>query len=436
LKLAWVTPINTRSAIGRTGVETAEALAARGHAVEIWASEFQPDPDEPAHPTSLPVRRVDEIDLEHAGVDLAIVNIGDNFLFHAGGLEVLERVPSVGVFHDVFLHNLFVGWLWGTDQPPHSHQANVEALYGKEAGKLSAAAHARELPLELVAERLPMTEWVARRCQGALAHADFYRPRLEAACPGPVDTARLPWKGRTVPPLPRRRRERLELLTVGVMNPNKCGDAVIEAIGVSAALRGRARYVLAGPIEDGERARLQSLAEARGVDLVILGPVDDAELETRLAEADILVCLRKPVLEGASASAIEAMQSGRPTLVADAGFYAELPDELVVKSPPAVLPADIAAALERLAADEPLRRRMGEAASAWAAGTFTTERYLDVLEPLIQAAAEALPKLRTAQQLGRSLARMGLSGDDPAAGRALHLLASLGVRPTEPLAGA
>lgn len=425
MKIAWVTPVNLRSAIGRAGVETAEGLAARGHEVEIWASEFQYDPDEPRHATHLPMRPIGEVDLDNSGFDLAVVNFGDNFLFHAGGLEVLERMPVVGVFHDVFIHNLFVGWLWGTDQPPHGHRANVEQIYGMAAGALSAPALAGEMSLEEIAARIPMTEWVARRCQGAIAHADFYRPRLEAACPGPVATARLPWRGRAVAPLPKRRRERVVALTVGVMNPNKCCDAVIEAIGGSAVLKARLDYVLAGPIEDAERARLQALADGLGVRLSMLGSVTDAELENRLEAADILLCLRKPVLEGASASAIEGMLSGRPTLVADAGFYAELPDDLVIKVDPAVHPAALAAALETLVLDEPSRRRIGAAAAAWAARTFTQDRYLDVLEPLIEAAAAALPQLRTAGQFGRLFARMDLGPDDPAAARALNLIESL-----------
>lgn len=131
------------------------------------------------------------------------------------------------------------------------------------------------------------------------------------------------------------------------------------------------------------------------------------------------------MLEGASASAIEGMLSGRPTVVADAGFYAELPDALVVKVDPAIDPAALAAALEPLVLDEPARRRMGAAASAWATETFTQDRYIAVLEPLIEATAAALPRMRTAGQLGRLFARMDLGPDDPGAVRALALLDQL-----------
>jgi glycosyltransferase involved in cell wall biosynthesis len=429
MKLAWVTPMNQHSSIGGIGVPVAEALAARGHEVEIWASEFCPDPRVPLHPTRLPVRPVGEVHLAGGGgVDLAVVHFGDNFLFHAGGLEVLDRAPVVGIFHDAFVHNLFIGWLWGTEQPPQVHRRIVEQIYGPEAWPLAQAAKAGEASLEEIAARLPMIEWVARRCQGAIVHADFYRARVEAACPGPVGLAPLTSHGRVVPPLAQRRSERIVALTVGVMNPNKCCAAVIEAIGASETLKARLDYVLAGPIEDSERERLQALATAAGVRLTILGRVEDAELERRLDQADLILCLRRPVLEGASGSAIEAMRAGRPTIVADTGFYAELPDELVVKVDPTVEPAAVAAALEGLL-DEPKRRRMGAAAAAWAAETFTVERYLDALEPVLEATVAALPELRTAAQFGQVFGRMGLGPEDPAPRRALELLRSL----TQPL---
>lgn len=422
MKIAWVTPVNKQSSIGGIGVEIAEALAARGHQVEIWASEFRHDPASPRLRTRLPIRPVDEIDLDRPEVDLAVVNFGDHFLNHAGGLKLLGRVPVVGVFHDFYLYNLFLGWLWGENQPIEVHHAIVEAIYGPEIRPPSRRVRAAAVALEEAAAQMPMTEWVASRCQGAIVHAEFYRPRVEAVCPGPVDRANLTSHGRAVPPLPKRRRRQVVALTVGVMNPNKRCDAVIAAIGSSAELRERVHYVLAGAIKDTERARLQSLAAEAGVRLSILGPVSDAELERRLAGADLIFCLRQPVLEGASGSAVEAMLSGRPTVVVDAGFYADLPDELVVKVSPSIDPDEIARALARLVDDEGLRRGMGAAASRWAGETFTVRRYLDVLEPVLKATLDALPRLRRAERLGRLLGRLGLRPGDPASERVFKLL--------------
>ena len=158
-----------------------------------------------------------------------------------------------------------------------------------------------------------------------------------------------------------------------------------------------------GPIADTEeRERLETLARQLVYKhLTIVGAVDDAALNEELERADIICCLRRPVLEGASGSAIEGLLSGRPTVVADAGFYSSLPDGVVAKVP-GDLPAEaIRSTLERLAADEPGRRRLGETARAWAQGAFHLDRYLDVLERLMPATQAMVPLLATWCDLGR-----------------------------------
>jgi hypothetical protein len=81
-------------------------------------------------------------------------------------------------------------------------------------------------------------------------------------------------------------------------------------------------------------------------------------------------CLRKPV---ASASAIKGMKSGRPIVVADAGFYADLPDDMTA--------------------------------------------YVDKLEGLLNEFIAAKPLLGLCKRFGRELAGLGISADEPAVAR-------------------
>jgi len=193
---------------------------------------------------------------------------------------------------------------------------------------------------------------------------------------------------------------------------------VIAAITSSERLKAGLRYVLAGPIQPDERSRLEALAQEGGYDgLTILGAVDDADLVANLESADLICCLRKPVLEGASASAIEGMLSARPTVVVDAGFYGELPNDLVFKVSPEVETAELAAVLERLLDDEPLRRETGLKAQAWAEDHFSIDRYTDALEALMQETVDALPLLRLGSVFGHELRSFGLAPDDPSVDR-------------------
>ena len=137
-------------------------------------------------------------------------------------------------------------------------------------------------------------------------------------------------------------------------------------------------------------------------------------LIAEIERADILSCLRKPILEGASASAIEAMKSGRPIIVSDAGFYTDLPDDLVFKIPAAIDVPPLTAVLERLVQDEEFRRQTGLQAKDWAMRTFTTEAYVNVLEDLLTQFINATPLLAVGTHIGQQLAELNIAENDPA----------------------
>lgn len=420
MKICWVTPFVLRSSIGRVSAAVTAVLAARGHQVEILRCEDRDEAAEPLHPTALPVRHWREIDLSAlwTAYDVVIVNIGDNYPFHAGALAILDAAPCLGIFHDFYIYNLFSGWLHHNGLDYRRHDAEIVTTYGLEAEPHAVAVRSGQmLDMGEIAAKLPMTEWLARRCEAALAHARFYAPRLEAACAGPVAVTPLCCPDRETPPGRPDDKDRLTITTVGVMNPNKRVADVIRAIGGSDTLKACA-YRLVGPISDDERAKLEAVAADAGfANLLIDGAVDDQTLDQRLAEADIVCALRKPVLEGASGSACEGMLSGRPTVVADAGFYGELPDELVFKVDGEIRVEEIRAVLERLVGDASLRRTTGAAARAWALETLNAERYAQAVEDLALAQLTSRPLLAIGERIGHQLRGFGLSDSDPAVGR-------------------
>lgn len=420
MNICWVTPFVLRSSIGRVSAEVARRLAARGHQVEILRCEDQDDPAEPLHPTTLPVRHWRTYDLHRLRTefDVVVVNIGDNYPFHAGVFHVLDAAPCLGIFHDFYIYNLFSGWLHHHGLDYRRHDAEIIATYGEAARPHAVAVRSGQmLDMGEIARHLPMTEWLAGRCEAALAHARFYAPRLEAVVPGPVAVTPLCCPDRATPPGPPKAKDQLTLTTVGVMNPNKRVADVIRAIGGSNVLKACV-YRLVGPISDQERARLEEVATEVGfANLVIDGAVDDETLDRRLDEADVMVALRKPVLEGASGSACEGMLSGRPTVVARAGFYGELPDDLVFKIDGEIVVDELRQVLERLISDAALRRETGKAARAWALENLNAARYAEAVETLAQAQVSSRPLLAVGQRLGGELRAMGLADGDPATAR-------------------
>ena len=145
------------------------------------------------------------------------------------------------------------------------------------------------------------------------------------------------------------------------------------------------------------------------------GALSQAALAQEIENADALLCLRRPVLEGASASAIEAMLSGRPTVVLDHGFYQELPDDLTLKIPPNFELRDLENKITWLLDHPEDSRLLGQRAAAWAREAFSFRRYADAFLQLAEKAVEAEPLMRLGAQLGQELSALGAVPDDPAA---------------------
>lgn len=253
-------------------------------------------------------------------------------------------------------------------------------------------------------------------------------------CAGVVEVLNLPFARRDIPPAVAR-DGRLTVTTVGVVNPKEGVDAVIDAIGQSAALREKVRYVVAGAADDACARRSKAKPGGLGVDFQLLGRIEDDRLMQVLDEADIMCCLRRPVLEGASGSAIEAMLSGRATIIADAGFYGELPDRYVAKVPADFSPSDLARAIEGLAADAESRLRMGVEARSWALEMFSGDAYAVMLESVVRDQARLEPYLELSDRVAKRLARLGFGGSSKIIGVLRPPLTACGNRTRSHLTG-
>ena len=431
MRIAWASPIDVRSAIGRVSADVTRALIARGHEVRIIAAEVEAASGQ-RHETPAEVIAWRELQPHwlKGEYDVLVANIGDHFGFHGGVFPFFGQIPTLGVFHDFYLYDLFNGWLLdkrlSDEARGRLHDAEVAAVYGPQVVPTGVAARSGLIGYAEIAAALPMTEWVARLCEGAVAHSEFYLDRLSQGCPGPMRQAYMPVSGRGVPPLSPRGQRQISLLTVGVMNPNKCVDQMLRAIGQSDALRQQVSYRLVGPIQDAEADRLRSLASEVGYEqLTIVGAVDEETLAAELAASDVISCLRKPILEGASGSAIEALMAGRPTIVADAGFYRELPDEWVFKVGAEVEADALQARLEQLVGDEALRIRAGAGARAWAEQRFNLDDYAETLEHAMTETIQASAVLSVSRRIGLDLAQLGLQPSDPALPRIAGVLSEI-----------
>lgn len=101
------------------------------------------------------------------------------------------------------------------------------------------------------ARSLDMIEWLAAQCASALVHAKFYLARVQDHCPGTVLSCPLTYDARPNTEFDEGSTSQLRILTLGHINPNKCCDQVIEAIG-------RSERFLAASIAWSARSRMRN----------------------------------------------------------------------------------------------------------------------------------------------------------------------------------
>lgn len=425
MRIGWASPIHHASAIGRFSIGVAEALNKRGVEVDLLRTERVGVLGEPRLPSTLAVRELARMSDfgQLRDYDLLVYNIGDNAILHQYAVDALLQSPGLCIFHDLLILNLFNGWIVARGEEHRTAQV-IDGLYGPATYSSFDCQPGR---LDEAAAKYPMLEWLAPRALAAVAHGRHYLSRLTACCAGPVRHIPLAYDlPENIPSMRMRdRNDILRLATIGHVNENKLGAQIISALGRSKRLRRSCAYTLAGPISEDMRQQLGHLAKRLGVSLRMTGPLSRAELAKEIEHADALLCLRRPILEGASASAIEAMLAARPAIVLDHGFYCDLPDDLVLKIPAEFEDRDLANSLIWLLDNPAEASQLGSRAACWARETFSFDAYADAFLPLAQQAIEAEPLMRLSLQLGRELSDLGARPDGPEAQRIAQLATNL-----------
>lgn len=423
MDIAWLTPWNDRSAIASFSVDVVAELRKRGHSVRIFRSEVDAALDLQPLPDDSEVRALNIVHPQELrrGFDHVVANIGNHFPYHGALPRVLDAVPALGIFHDGFLAHFAAPWaqFWSANE--HAPMTLADMVYGDP----SPSGHNYWLPLEDMAAKRPMLEWVGSMVAGALTHSGHWAERLRVSCPGEVTIQPLSMPDDAMPP-PRPWGERIVLATIGHINRNKQADQVLRGIASHPALRDRCEYHLLGQIEQSEREHLNAVALSLGMmPPSFTGWLEDAELRQRIAEVDVICCLRNPLLEAGSASLITAMRSARPVLVSNHGSYAEVPGDIVLRCTPGSEAPDLARHLLALLEAPEQAAELGQRARAYTFEVNTAASYVDALLPAMEAATAAAPQISAARLMGRQLGKLGLSAGHPQVLRTAQNLSDL-----------
>ncbi|MGX1305307.1 glycosyltransferase involved in cell wall biosynthesis [Amorphus suaedae] len=391
LRIAWISPWNTKSAIAQVTKDVADVLIECGQSVTILRSEVLEARDLGLLASDIPSVSLQDIsDGEiRDQFDHVLVNVGNNYPFHGAIIDRLYELRPIGIFHDVLLLGLAAGWAY---RPGGRGDADLRALIRRayESDLLGDDESLSDwAAMERAAAMRPMTEWIARQCSGAVVHAEHYRKRVDQACAGPVVKIPLGAAYPDMPPVPQW-WGRLTIACIGHANPNKRIDQLLLAVAASPVLRNVCRIRVIGPTEEGERRRMERLAATLGVDRPeYTGWVSDEELRWQLRDVDVISCLRSPVFEGASASLILGMASGRPTAVSSHGCYVDPPDEMLMHCRPGNEALDLMLHLEHFLDDPEWGLKLGRRAQDYARTHMSPAAYADALLAFLRSSPQA-----------------------------------------------
>jgi len=358
--------------------DVVKALMESGHQITIVATDAHPLDFTKTHvfDTSV-IHWTNQASVSNKAImcDQLVYHIGDNYGFHVGAIKWISRMTGLTCLHDFYLGNLFYG-NYAIDRN-HQHYFNVvKQLYGEAIANDYFVPMSAIDRIERTFQSAPMTEWIASLSSGLITHSSWGLDRITKHFSGPTRVIPLSY---LTPHIDIDSDlsvcDKIRILTVGHMNPNKRIDSIIEAISGSPHLKQHATLQLVGPISSDHSGKIKALADKLGVSISIHGSVDEDLLRRFFVDADISCCLRNPTLEAASASTIEAMQYGKAVIVLDHGFYKELPDDCVCKIPVDNEVTGLRNQLELLCKDQAYRKRLGEKARNYAIHTFRPEQY-------------------------------------------------------------
>jgi len=346
--------------------------------------------------------------------DAVIYHMGNDHRYHAGILEAMKQRSGVVVFHDFALQEFFLGLARERDDL-RLYLDEVEFCHGKAARDEAAETLSRGAQPAMLARPVdfPLNCRIANSAEAIIVHSEWSRARFARIAPNvPVARIAMPVKFSQSSPRPARPAEVVNIASFGLITPGKGIEQSMRALAALKNTR-RFRYSLVG--EANLYFDVRGLVRRYGLeDLVeISGHVSLEEFKRRIDETDIALNIRERTVGETSASLCRLMAAGVCSVVAEAGWYAELPGDAVVKIPlDAQADPLLLAYLERLIDDEPLRRAIGDNARGYAIEEFDVERRAADYLNFIREVIEQRPRNEFVGEVSQELSMLGINSAD------------------------
>lgn len=428
MRLAYFSPLNPQpSGISDYSEELLPHLVRRAE-IDLFVDGFTPSNPEVRAGSRVFDYRRDPATLKRLDeYDAIVYHVGNDHRYHARMLDVMRAHPGVAVFHDFALQDFYLG-LARERGDARIYLDEMAACHGAEARREAEEALARggtpsavALPVEF-----PLNCRAARAAEGIIVHSEWSRARFERVAPAtPVAHINMPVRAHGDEPAPQKTASafddaepgatprEISIATFGLITPGKGIERTLRALSSLEREGAPFRYTLVGapnPYFDvAELIRESGLGDR----VRVTGHVTLAEFERRIAETDIAINIRERTVGETSASLCRIMAAGVAGIVSNVGWYAELPDDSVVKidldaHADALLPAY----LTRLATDADLRRRIGANARRYVLAQHDVERGADAYIEFIRATIAGRARRRFVGGVAAEAAQLGARASD------------------------
>jgi glycosyltransferase involved in cell wall biosynthesis len=387
MRLAFFSPLPpARSGIADYSAMLLSVLAAEAEITAFVAPDARPAEGLPPDITCAQVS-----DFHPYDFDIALYQMG-NSIHHTYIYHMLLQHPGITVLHEPYLHH-FISHITIGQGDRGAYVREMGYAYGAAGMALARAINAGQVELPL--HTLPLAERIVDSSLGIITHSRYASQIVMRSRPdAPLAVIAQPMRTRHVAEL-NIPSDALLIVIVGQATQEKQIPSTLRALARLQGQQLEAHLLLVGEIPPWYRAVDETIWQL-GLEAVVhrTGYLTDlADFESWIAAADLCVNLRAPSLGETSAGLLRIMALGKPALVCDTGWYAELPPEVVrhvrLTAAGEVDQDDLTAAIFELASDAAERQRMGEQARTYVSQYHRPEEsaqsYLDFVHSILGA---------------------------------------------------
>jgi len=418
MTIAYFSPLPPqRSGIADYSADLLPSLAKLAQ-VDAWIDE----PTTAALPGCRTFDYVKNPDLRHElrRYEAIIYHMG-NSPAHKNIFPMVLAYPGVVVLHDFVLHHFLAGYYLETLRSKSLYVEEMAYNYGSDGEELARSVVKTGAFLwEQEPMRYPLNKRILDHARAVVVHSEFAARLLRKSHPhlpiAKVNLPAVPADGRPDTAELKRRfgiaPSRTVIASLGSANHAKRTGAVMRAI--AALGRRDMMYLIVG--EMGESFRQQARSpELEGL-VRITGYVDGNQFDDYCNLVDIGIDLRNQTMGESSASLCRLLGAGKPCVISDLGWFAEIPDDCAVKVDAAADELVLAGRLSELIEDDHLRHRIGESARQYinkehSAGQAAAQ-YIDFIEEVRASERRGKVQGNLVSEAGAVMAEFNVGEDD------------------------